>query len=71
MEQWRRDIFDYEYIKRGWKRIEALGEEGEWVNGVETEEQWADLMYRVNAWQKRYEERQGFPFVHDIVFGVL
>ena len=28
------------------------------MKGVSTEEEWADLMQRVNAWQKDYEERE-------------
>ena len=43
-------------MKRGWNRLEALGIGDEWVKGVSTEEEWSDLMRRVNAWQKDYEE---------------
>jgi len=32
-----------------------MGMGDEWVKGVSTVEQWADLMDRVNAWQKDYE----------------
>jgi hypothetical protein len=45
-------------MKRGWKRIEALGIEDEWLRGISTEEEWSDLMQRINAWQKDYEEHE-------------
>ncbi|EFI28607.1 dimethylaniline monooxygenase [Coprinopsis cinerea okayama7 len=69
VERWRRDIFSYAYLKRGWKRIETLGEVGKWLEGVETEENWSELMSRVNSWQQQYEEERGIPFVHDLVIG--
>ncbi|TFK30352.1 FAD/NAD(P)-binding domain-containing protein [Coprinopsis marcescibilis] len=69
VENWRRYIFDYAYLKRGWKRIEQLGEGDKWVKGIETEEQWSSLMRRVNEWQQRYEEDNGVPFVQDMVIG--
>jgi hypothetical protein len=56
VEEWRRNSLEYNYMKRGWNRIEALGRGDEWVKGVSTEEEWLDLMQRVNAWQKDYEE---------------
>ncbi|KAH6917478.1 dimethylaniline monooxygenase [Coprinopsis sp. MPI-PUGE-AT-0042] len=62
VEQWRRDIFNYTYLKRGWKRIEALGESERWLEGVETEDQWVTLMQRVNAWQRDYEVGDPFRF---------
>ncbi|KAJ3514233.1 hypothetical protein NLJ89_g2488 [Agrocybe chaxingu] len=65
VEQWRRDVFTYKYIVRGWKHIEELGVGDEWVRGVETEEQWANVMRRVNEWQKEYEEANGIEFVSD------
>ncbi|KAF9015074.1 hypothetical protein BDQ17DRAFT_1385878 [Cyathus striatus] len=65
VEGWRRDIFGYNYLKRGWKRIEQLGQENEWLRGVETEEQWARLMARVNEWEKEWEEDNGVRYVRD------
>ncbi|KAF8639192.1 hypothetical protein AX17_001678 [Amanita inopinata Kibby_2008] len=56
VDEWRRKIYTYNYLKRGWKRIETLDIGDEWVKGVETEEQWSDLMQRVDAWQEKYEE---------------
>ncbi|KAK2460844.1 hypothetical protein APHAL10511_007314 [Amanita phalloides] len=56
VEEWRRKDVTYFHLQRGWKRIKALGVGDEWVKGVSTEEQWSDLMDRVNAWQKEYEE---------------
>lgn len=69
MEQWRRDIYDYQYLKRGWSRIERLGVGAEWTNGIETELQWADLMQRVNEWQKGWEDGNGIMFRIDMDLG--
>jgi hypothetical protein len=43
-------------LRRGWDRIKKLGVGDDWVRGVETEEEWSDVMARVNEWQKAYEE---------------
>ncbi|KAH9487022.1 Flavin-containing monooxygenase FMO GS-OX3 [Psilocybe cubensis] len=66
VEEWRRDIFEYQYLKRGWKRIEELGTGQDWTKGVRTESQWADLMKRVNDWQKRWEDANGIEFRADM-----
>ncbi|KAL0951308.1 hypothetical protein HGRIS_008015 [Hohenbuehelia grisea] len=58
VEQWRRDIEKYQYMKRGWKRVEELGVADEWLRGVRTETQWSDLMKRLDQWQKEYESSQ-------------
>ncbi|PFH50860.1 hypothetical protein AMATHDRAFT_192475 [Amanita thiersii Skay4041] len=58
VDKWRREIFTYRYLKRGWKRIEALGVGDEWTRDVEREEEWAELMEKVNSWQEEYEGRQ-------------
>ncbi|KAF9481035.1 FAD/NAD(P)-binding domain-containing protein [Pholiota conissans] len=63
VESWRRDIYTYQALKRGWKRIEELGTGEKWTEGIETEAQWADLMRRVNEWQERREEEQGIHVV--------
>ena len=67
VEEWRRLIWTYDYLKRGWKRIEALDESDEWVKDVKTEEEWAGLMYRVNAWQEKWEKENGAPFIDDLL----
>ena len=59
VEAWRRVAPTYQYLKRGWKRVEDLGREREWLRGVETEEEWADVMERLNEWQKDWEMTQG------------
>ncbi|KAK2459286.1 hypothetical protein APHAL10511_008707 [Amanita phalloides] len=41
VEEWRRDIYKYRYLKRGWERIEKLREGDEWVKSVTTEEEWS------------------------------
>jgi hypothetical protein len=56
VEDWRRKMHGYHYLREGWYRIEALGIVDEWLKGVSTEEEWSDLMQRVDAWQKDYEE---------------
>lgn len=60
VEGWRRDANDYVYLKRAWARVEELGAQEEWLRGVATEAEWADLMYRLNEWQKKWEERQKY-----------
>ncbi|PPQ62756.1 hypothetical protein CVT24_000450 [Panaeolus cyanescens] len=62
VEDWRRDILTYQYLRRGWRRLEALGQADEWVKDAETEEQWADVMSRLNAWQKQWEDDNGVAF---------
>ncbi|KAF8449472.1 hypothetical protein L210DRAFT_3389535 [Boletus edulis BED1] len=62
VESWRREARDYQYVKRGWKRVEELGQEREWLRGVETEAEWADLMKRLDEWEKEWEMRQGLVF---------
>lgn len=62
MEGWRRDVLTYQYLRRGWKRLEALGQSEEWVKNAETEEQWVEVMFRLNAWQKRWEDDNGIAF---------
>ncbi|KAG5647642.1 hypothetical protein DXG03_008995 [Asterophora parasitica] len=66
VEQWRRDIFSYHYLRQGWKRVESLGTERQWLEGVETEGQWSRLMRRVNAWQEAWETRNGVQFRPDL-----
>lgn len=46
-------------LARGWSRVEALGEQDKWLNGVETEDQWADLLFRLRVWQAKWEEKHG------------
>ena len=66
VEQWRRDNIDLLYLKRGWKRVEEEGIEAQWLDGVETEEQWAAVMLRLNEWQQAWETKHNIPFVHDV-----
>jgi len=67
VEEWRRQIYTYEYLRRGWKRIERLGAQEEWLTGVKTEAEWSDLMKRINAWQRDWERVNGVPFISDVV----
>jgi hypothetical protein len=59
VEEWRREAGTYQYLKRGWKRVEELGEQRAWLHGVETEAEWAELMRGLNQWQKEWETRHG------------
>ena len=67
-EKWRKDILTYEYLKRGWDRIEHLGLSYEWTKDAKTEEEWSDVMFRVNEWQRRWEEENNVPFKVDLDF---
>lgn len=63
VEDWRR--VDQTYLKRGWRRIEELGTQGEWLKGVQTEADWADLIVRINKWQGDWERKHGLFYVDD------
>ncbi|KIJ65095.1 hypothetical protein HYDPIDRAFT_27819 [Hydnomerulius pinastri MD-312] len=62
VDGWRREARWYKYLKRGWKRVEELGHERKWLSGVETEEEWADLMERLDKWQEEWEMQHGLVF---------
>ncbi|KAI6149276.1 hypothetical protein BKA82DRAFT_3976986 [Pisolithus tinctorius] len=63
VDPWRRECVRYwSNVKRGWKRLEALGLAEEWLEGIKSEEEWVELMRRVNAWQKDWET------VHQVTF---
>lgn len=66
VEGWRRDVFNYDYLKRGWSRIEESGQAEEWVRDVGTEEEWADLKKQVDTWQKNWERENGVRFVANL-----
>ncbi|KAG6331865.1 hypothetical protein ID866_7221 [Astraeus odoratus] len=71
VEAWRREAGEYEFcVKRGWRRIEELGDEDEWMKGIETEEEWADLMRRINAWQRDWEMEHGLVFPADDIYTI-
>ena len=46
-------------LARGWSRVESLGQEGRWLEGVTTEDEWADLMKKLADWQQRWEDENG------------
>ncbi|KAI1786840.1 FAD/NAD(P)-binding domain-containing protein [Ganoderma leucocontextum] len=48
-------------LKRAWERVQARGEESKWLDGVRSEDEWADLMGRLTEWQRAYEEEHGVP----------
>ncbi|KIP05566.1 hypothetical protein PHLGIDRAFT_25039 [Phlebiopsis gigantea 11061_1 CR5-6] len=49
-------------IGRAWSRVEELGEQNKWLDGVRTEDEWADVMQRLADWQVKWEERHGKDF---------
>ena len=62
VEQWRRLARkESGLLKKAWDRIEAAGEEEvrRWLDGVETEDEWADLLYKLAEWEKRWEDKHG------------
>ncbi|KAF9219777.1 FAD/NAD(P)-binding domain-containing protein [Gyrodon lividus] len=67
VEDWRREAGAYQHLKRGWKRVGELGQEEAWLRGVKTEAEWADLMSRLNQWQKEWETRRGLVFTEETV----
>ncbi|EGN95030.1 hypothetical protein SERLA73DRAFT_77046 [Serpula lacrymans var. lacrymans S7.3] len=60
VEGWRKESL--EYLKRGWKRVEDLDIQHEWLDGVVTEEDWANLMRRLNYWQGTWEKEHGIVY---------
>ncbi|EKM50639.1 uncharacterized protein PHACADRAFT_152793 [Phanerochaete carnosa HHB-10118-sp] len=46
-------------LSRAWSRVETRGEEATWLDGVETEGEWADLMFRLVDWQTEWEKEHG------------
>ena len=46
-------------LARGWSRVESLGEQHKWLDGVETEDEWADLLARLRVWEVKWEEEHG------------
>jgi hypothetical protein len=67
VEGWRREAETYQHLKRGWQRVEELGQQGAWLHGVETENEWSDLMKRLNQWQKEWETQHGLVFPPETV----
>lgn len=62
VEKWRRLSWqEAVWLYRGWRRVQAAGQEEErrWLKGVATEDQWADMLYRLIEWQRRWEEEHG------------
>ncbi|EIW79297.1 dimethylaniline monooxygenase [Coniophora puteana RWD-64-598 SS2] len=67
-EKWRRECAMLPYLKRGWTRVEVLGTQEQWLEGVETEEEWAALLRRLNEWQENWEHEQGLQFPPEPMF---
>jgi len=61
IEQWRREARLHHWkILAAWETIENAGvdERNKWLEGVQTEEQWAELMNRLYEWQVNREETE-------------
>ena len=62
VEPWRRlGRLNSRLLGRAWDRVKERGEESKWLDGVRTEDEWADLMSRLTEWQRVYEEKHGGP----------
>lgn len=60
VEPWRKMARnESQLLARAWVRVEGLGEQRKWLDGVETEEEWADLMYRLADWEGQWEQGNG------------
>ena len=46
-------------LARAWSRVEEDGEEKQWLDGVTTEDEWADVMWRLVDWQAEWEKEHG------------
>ncbi|PCH40375.1 dimethylaniline monooxygenase [Wolfiporia cocos MD-104 SS10] len=56
VEPWRRaSRSQAPLLLRAWKRAGKLGEQERWLAGIETEDEWADLMARLAEWQREWE----------------
>ena len=50
VEQWRRDVYTYKYLRDAWKAIDKSGDGAKWTRDAHSEQDWADVMRRVNDW---------------------
>ncbi|RDX41669.1 FAD/NAD(P)-binding domain-containing protein [Lentinus brumalis] len=66
VEPWRRlGRGKARLLARAWQRAVQLGVDREWLEGAQTEEEWADVMERLVEWQEAYEEEHGIPEFED------
>ncbi|KAI0917566.1 hypothetical protein AcW1_007265 [Taiwanofungus camphoratus] len=69
VEPWRRWArLQSALMARGWQRVLEQGEEAQWLDGVETEDDWAELMSRLVEWQTEWEKVHGEPVLTGDVF---
>ncbi|KAI0629833.1 FAD/NAD-P-binding domain-containing protein [Trametes polyzona] len=69
VEEWRRlGREQSRLLGRAWERVVRLGQERAWLEGVETEDEWADLLVRLADWQRAYEEQHGEPLEESISY---
>ncbi|KAF9263242.1 FAD/NAD(P)-binding domain-containing protein [Marasmius fiardii PR-910] len=56
VEQWRRDTRNNSFLlRRAWNHLLAEGQAETWLDGIETESQWAEMMRRLADWQLDWE----------------
>ena len=68
-EPWRRESWrNMGLIVSGWKRVEASGEAEvrRWLEGVETEKEWAGVMRRLAEWEKVRRTEEGIELASDV-----
>ena len=60
VEPWRKMARnESQLLARAWQRVESTGEQQKWLDGIETEQEWADLMYKLADWQAQWEQQHG------------
>ncbi|GBE85212.1 FAD/NAD(P)-binding domain-containing protein [Sparassis latifolia] len=60
VEPWRRlGRTESDLIRRGWQRVQELGEDAKWLDGALTEEDWAGVLVRLVEWQREWENEHG------------
>lgn len=56
VEDWRRlGRTQSDLLRRGWQRAQAMGEDDKWLDGVVSQDDWADLLQRLVEWQRDWE----------------
>lgn len=59
VETWRRQpLEELILIRFGWTRVQNLGQEAQWLAGLESEEEWGAMMRRLAKWEKSQEEKE-------------
>lgn len=60
VEEWRKFTRERAvYMYRGWRRVQAMGDEARWVDGLNSEEDWVDMLDRLVEWEREWEKEHG------------